>query len=176
MTTDVDQAVEVVGTYARREGTTVRLQLHLPTAAELTEPRLQLRRRGEASPVECAATVSSVGTWSTLNASVDGDRLRSGTWRLWVKPDGASDFRRMAAWLVVRDSQPIALLSGETPRTQMAPPRPRRRPAGTAGGRRRSQARRALVKVADSALSRLPEERRARYRSTLAKAARRVRI
>jgi hypothetical protein len=102
--------------------------------------------------------------------------LRSGTWRLWVKPDGASDFRRMAAWLVVSDSQPIALLSGETPRTQMAPPRPRRRPAGAAGGRRRSQARRALVKVADSALSRLPEERRARYRSTLAKAARRVRI
>jgi hypothetical protein len=168
--------VEPVGTYARKSGDTVRLQLQLPDAPELQEPTLRLRARNGKGVVEAPAEVRPAGGGVIVTASMPRADLRPGVWRVAVRPEPDGPFRPLRARLLINDRQPIALLSGPVPRTEMAPPRPRTGPTGPTGLRRQDKARRAAVKVVDGALSRLPEERAARYRAALAKAARRVRL
>lgn len=169
--------VEPVGTYARKSGDAVRLQLQLPDAPELEEPTLRLRARNGKGVVEAPAEVRPAGGGVIVTAGVPREDLRPGVWRVALRPEPDGPFRPLQARLLINDRQPIALLSGPVPRTEMAPPRPRTSPTGpTPVVRRQEKARRAAVKVVDGALSRLPEERASRYRAALAKAARRVRL
>lgn len=169
--------VEPVGTYARKSGDTVRLQLQLPDAPQLQEPTLRLRARNGKGVVEAPAEVRPAGGGVIVTASMPRADLRPGVWRVALRPEPDGPFRPLQARLLINDRQPVALLSGPVPRTEMAPPRPRTGPSGqTPVERRQDKARRAAVKVVDGALSRLPEERAARYRAALAKAARRVRL
>ena len=173
MTAGRTEPVEPVGTYARRAGDTVRLQLQLPEAEGLTEPTLRLRRRNGKGRILVAADASPAGQGVFLTASLPREDLRPGLWQIALRPDQEAPFKPLQARLLFNNKQPIALLAGPTPRTEMAPPRPRSQ-APQAAADTGHRARRTAVKVVDTALSRLPEERAARYRAALAKAARRV--
>lgn len=172
MTAGGVEPVEPVGTYARRAGDSVRLQLLLPDAEGLTEPTLQLRRRNGRARIVVPATASTSEQGVLVTAGLPREELRPGLWHIALKPDQEGAFRPLQARLLFNDKQPIALLAGPAPRTEMPEPSPRMA-ASKVPAKSPGRARHAAVTIVDKALSRLPEERAARYRASLGRAARR---
>jgi hypothetical protein len=124
--------------------------------------------------VHLPATSSALPDGTLIEASIDADKLPPGVWRIWMRPGEDQPEIRLQARLLVSRKQPIALLPGPAPRTGAAPaiPQPRRRQQPAAASRSRLRA--AAVKGVDAVLSRLPDERAARYRARLAQVAHRV--
>ena len=172
MTAGGVEPVEPVGTYARRAGDSVRLQLLLPDAEGLTEPTLQLRRRNGKARIVVPATASTSEQGVLVTAGLPREELRPGLWHIALKPDQEGPFRPLQARLLFNAKQPIALLAGPAPRTEMPEPSPRRA-ASNVPAKSPSRARHVAVTIVDKALSRLPEERAARYRASLGRLARR---
>src|SRR4051794_22376602 len=182
MTTRGVQAVETIASYANQVEGVVNLVLHLPEGADGAEgplgsaATLRLRRANRGPAVTAPATTTPAEGGALLESHIGADQLPPGVWRMWLRPAADAPEIRLQARLLTSRKQPIALLPGPAPRIGGSPaiPRPRRaEPApASAPGRLRGFA----VKGVDAALSRLPEERAARYRAHLAKAARRAHV
>lgn len=105
-----------------------------------------------------------------LEASVPSAGLRPGLWRLAL---AATDGRALPvqARLLNSRKQPVALLPGPVPSTQLAPPQPSS-PATSSSARARAY--RTAAVVANKGLGLLHEQRASQYRAVLKKAGRRV--
>ncbi|MGZ5416405.1 MAG: hypothetical protein ACXWDI_04440 [Nocardioides sp.] len=120
--------VEVANSYARRSGSDVRLQIHLPQTEALESPTLQLKSvgKGPKRNLDTEVSVTPAAQGVLVTATVPVSEVEPGLWQVRVR-EGDADFRRVRARLLVDPKQPIALLSGPVPETRMAPPRPRKR-------------------------------------------------
>ena len=163
-----DRAVELSASYAHRVGEDIRVVLQLADEMSFESPpdlRLEAGRRR----VHAATTPLSMAT--ALEARVPAARLRPGVWQLaLVGPEGV--VTGLEARLLHSRRQPVALLPGPTPRTELPAPRPARVPVPDPT--RRARVYHAAARVADKGLSVLPQERAARYRSVLSRVARRL--
>ena len=163
--------VDPVGTYACNVGDSVRLHLRLPVQRELPAPMLRLRHRRTNTILELAPTVQDSGDGQLLTAEAPKAQLEHGLWWVALRPDAESDYSKMEARLLLNDKQPLSLLAGPTPETKMPPPAPRAERRRTSG-----KVHRHAAATVDRVLRRLPEERASRYRASLARLARRVRL
>jgi hypothetical protein len=167
MSTQGDRAVELSASYANRTDEDIHVVLQL--AEELSfpvAPRLQLKAGKRLVRAETTSSLSAAGT--TFEARVPAADLRPGVWHLALV--GADDeVVGVEARLLNSRKQPVALLPGPVPRTELPAPRPAAAP--TSG---RVRAYQAAARVANKGLGLLPEQRAARYRSVLKKAGRRV--
>lgn len=168
---DAQETVELVSSYARRSGGDLTLVVRLPELDQVSEPDVEVLLRGRRGRVRITGTlIREPGRpGSLLRASAPLRTVRPDVYRLSMRPASGGDFRRLQTRLLTSRKVPVALLPGPTPRTRMQPPRP----AAAAPSARPPVVRQAATLV-DKALSRLPEERAARYRSGLGKVARRV--
>ena len=159
-------SVKTISSYAHRSDGSLRVMLGLSAsdapAAQGSVLRLSRGRRS----VEVAAASTTVGDDVRIEASLPDVGLSEGIWQLALQARPDAPFHRLQARLLVSTKQPVALLTGAPPRTRLRPPT--RRPVERRWGE--TVARR----VVGGALRRLPEDRAARYRSTLRRAAGRV--
>jgi hypothetical protein len=177
MTTRGVQAVETIASYANQVEGVVNLVLHLPEGASASEAgTLRLRRVNRGPAVTATATTSPAEGGALLESHIGADQLPPGVWRMWLRPAPDAPEIRLQARLLTSRKQPIALLPGPAPRIGGSPAIPQPRRAETAPSPARGRLRGVAVKGVDAALSRLPEERAARYRAGLAKVARRVHV
>lgn len=105
-----------------------------------------------------------------LHASVPAAGLRPGLWRLALTAQDGPALPVQARLLNSR-KQPVALLPGPVPSTQLAPPQPSS-PATSSSAKARAY--RTAAVVANKGLGLLPEQRASQYRAVLKKAGRRV--
>jgi glycosyltransferase involved in cell wall biosynthesis len=172
------RTVDTVGSWARRSGERVHLEIRLPDsdpAAPATgQAKLQLSNGGDV--VDVPAEVKDSAHGRVIVAEPASADLRPGTWRVSAhlpagEGDGAatsdSDLEPMDARLLVPRSGPIALLTGPTPKRSL-------RPVARRNGTIARRSVRALGRAADVALRELPPQRAIRYRSALRNAVRRL--
>ena len=169
MSTHPELAVDLSASYAHRAGDDIHVVLQLADETAL-DAAAQLQLRAGRKVVRTPATSTYTPGGRVLDARVPAADLRPGVWRLGLV-DAGQGVQPVEARLLNARRQPIALLPGPTPRTELAPPQPARAasPAGTRG-----RAYRAAGRVADKGLALLPEQRATRYRALLKKAGRRV--
>lgn len=133
--------VELVTSYAYRDGEAIRLVMDLPTLAPAgAEVSVRLRRGNRFLYAEGTASAATTGT--RIEATVPGRRLGRRAWTLAIQPAGENEYQPIQARLLARFSQPVALLTGPVPTTRMAEPQPRAvpKPAPSLGARARSVA------------------------------------
>ena len=131
--------VELVTSYAYRDGDSIKLVMDLPgftTTAD--EIGVQLRRGKQVRRVQGAASSTALGT--RLDVVVPGRALGRRAWRLAIQADGDADYRPIQARLLARQAQPVALLTGPVPTTRMAEPTPRPRKAAPVSPTARARA------------------------------------
>jgi hypothetical protein len=162
--------VDPVGTYACKVGGSVRMQLRLPVQHELSEPMLRLQHRRTNKIIEMTPAVQPSGDGQLLTVEAPEAGLDHGLWWVALRPDPESEYRRIEARLLLNDRQPLALLAGPMPETKMSPPAPR------ADRRTPGRVHQKAAATANRVLRHLPEERASRYRASLARVARRVRL
>jgi hypothetical protein len=168
MSTPPELPVELSASYAHRTGEDVRVVLQLAGGAAPDAAALQLRAGRRV--LQVASTSRSTAEGELLEARLPAADLRPGVWRLALV--GADqDVRPLEARLLNSRKQPIALLPGPTPRTELAPPE---RVVPVAVAPRRARVYRAASRIADAGLAVLPESRAQRYRAALRKAGHRV--
>lgn len=156
--------LELSASYAHRVGEDLHVVLQ-PADRTATAP-VEL----ELSTGKKRVRVPATPVGRALDARVPTARLRPGLWRLaLVGPDGSRS--PVQARLLNSRKQPVALLPGPTPSTQLAAPQPARRPSPPS---RRVRAYRTAAVVANKGLGLLPEKHASRYRAVLRKAGRRV--
>jgi hypothetical protein len=141
--------VDEVASFAHRVDGGVRVVLHLPDVDLGTDEAL-VRLRAEGAVCRRPATVTTLDGASTLEVVVPAKGLGRRVWQLAVRTDAPS-FRRVQARLLTSDRQPIALIPGPVPRTDLAEPPPRRGWLPSGG-----PVRRAAVRVARAAWRRRP--------------------
>jgi hypothetical protein len=169
-TTAAELTLELSASYAHRVGEDLHVVLRLAEAAGIgPEPvpgepaELELR----AGKVVVRVPVTCVG--ELIDARVPADRLRPGLWRLaLVAKDG--EVRDVQGRLLNGRKQPVALLPGPAPTTQMPPPQPTPRSSSPV----RDRAYRTAAVVANKGLGLLPEERASQARAALKKVGHRV--
>src|SRR3954452_12219796 len=170
------QTVETIASYANQVEGVVKLVLHLPEGPAGSEPTLRLRRANRGPVVTATGAASPAEGGVLVECRIGVDQLPPGVWRIWMRPAPDAPEIRLQARLLTSRKQPIALLPGPAPRIGGSPAIPPPRRAGAAPASARGRLRGFAVKGVDAALSRLPEERAARYRAHLAKAARRAHV
>jgi hypothetical protein len=157
-------ALELSASYAHRVGEDLHIVLH-PTE-DVSPAPTQLELRTGKKVVRVPVTTQD----GALDARVASDGLRPGLWRLALAgPDGRTT--PVQARLLNSRKQPVALLPGPVPSTQLAPPQPAGPPASPSA---RARAYRAAAVVANKGLSLLPERQASKARGVLKKAGRRV--
>jgi hypothetical protein len=162
--------VELSASYAHRVADDIRLVLQLADEVDL-DASAQLQLRAGKKVVRVPSTASPTEGGPRLEARLPAADLRPGVWRVaLVSAD--QGVRPVEARLLNSRKQPVALLPGPTPRTELAPPQPVQTPAAGPGGKARAY--RAAAQIADRGLRLLPDDRAARYRGILKKAGRRV--
>ena len=113
--------LELSASYAHRVGDHLHVVLQLADAGAGDVPA-ELELRAGKRTVRVPVTAAGAG----LDAVVPLARLRPGLWRVaLVGPDG--DVRPVQGRLLNSRRQPVALLPGPVPSTQLAPPQPSRR-------------------------------------------------
>jgi hypothetical protein len=150
--------VGVADSYARRSADSVYVRLHLPARApeggqERVEVQLVSLGKGPKRRVDVEAEVSAAKGGSVLEVRLPRGDVEPGRWQVRVRDGAGPDFRRARARLLVRPRQPVALLVGPAPATQMPPPKPRGRGTGVPG--RAAAARRRLRRLAGAARRRV---------------------
>jgi len=166
-------SVDTVASYARRRADAVDVVLLLPDAPAFDEPTT-LRLRDGQKTLRCAATCVQTAGGVLVTASVPGRQLGKQVWRLSLQTGEPRTSHQLEARLLASRAQPVALLTGPVPETVLQPPRPRATTAPSGPATPAARARRGAVKVVDTLLSPLPDDRAARYRGALAGVARRV--
>lgn len=161
------EPVEAIASYAHRAKGTVRLVLQLPGAEPTDGANATVRLAGQRGTVRAKATVTATDPGVRVEATVPAKELPPDIWRIAVRLDPEGPFLRVQARLLTSRTQPIALLPGPVPPRQIDAPRAR-----TQTGSSRLVQR--AGRVVDLVLKRLPEERAARYRTSLRRSARRV--
>ncbi len=157
--------VDLTTSFAQRAEGGVRLVLGLPDRPEgASELRLTSGKRRVTAPVV------SAGPGDVVEVLIPGGELPAGVWKLSLCTAG--DPVVLEARLLANRRQPVALLTGQTPSTRMAPPVPKEVPAAPA--RTMQKVRHAAARTVDTVLAVLPEQPRAKARSTLVKVGRRV--
>lgn len=134
--------VELVSSYAYRDGDDVRLVMDLPgqqSAGTSMTIRFRNGERGFRRPV----TVVSSSQGVRLEVAVPARRLGRQVWALAIQPDEGGPFVRLQARLLAKPDQPVALLTGPVPTTRLPEPAPR----GRASSRVRHLAGRAHATV-----------------------------
>jgi hypothetical protein len=170
MSNKADLAVELSASYAHRAGQDIHVVLQLADDRAV-DSAAQLQLRAGQRTVRIATTSSSTPDGTVLDARVRAVDLRPGVWRLMLVGPG-DEVHGVQARLLNSHKQPVALLPGPTPQTEMAAPRPVERQGQGGGGKERAY--HAAAKVANKGLSLLPDQRADRYRTLLKKAGRRV--
>jgi hypothetical protein len=171
MSNQADLAVELSASYAHRADQDIHIVLQLAgdPAVDSSGVGGQLQLRAGRRTVRVATTASSTPEGTALDARVPAADLRPGVWLLGLVGPG-DDVRGVQARLLNSNKQPIALLPGPTPRTELAAPRPVE-PRSETG---KARAYHAAAKVANKGLALLPEQRADRYRTLLKRAGKRV--
>ena len=163
--TAAELALELSASYAHRVGDDVHVVLELADPGAAGGPTQLELRTGKRS-----VRVPVTGGDRSLDSLVPSARLRPGLWRLaLVGSDG--DVRPVQGRLLNSRRQPVALLPGPTPTTQMAPPQPAPTPAPSSG---RARAYKTAATLANRGLALLPDQRASKYRAVLKKAGHRV--
>ena len=167
MSNQADLTVELSASYAHRADQDLHIVLQLADEHAVDSGQLQLRAGRRTVRVATRATTTAQGT--VLDARVPAADLRPGVWQLALLGAG-DEVRGVQARLLNSRKQPVALLPGPTPRTELAAPRPAepRTPAGKA------RAYHVAAVVANKGLALLPEQRADRYRTLLKRAGKRV--
>ncbi len=156
-------ALELSASYAHRTGEDLHIVLGLVDQDAPAPSQLELRAGKKV--VRVPVTPQD----GTLDARVPSARLRPGLWRLSLAgADGGT--RPVQARLLNSRKQPVALLPGPVPSTQLAPPQP----APPASRSPKARAYRAAARVANKGLALLPEQQSTKARGVLRKAGRRV--
>jgi hypothetical protein len=165
--------LELSASYAHRVGEDLHVVL---TLADSNWPDGSTGPSGMAAPAHLelragkkVVRVPVTSRDGALDANVPSAGLRPGLWRLAL---AAADGRAqpVQARLLNSRKQPVALLPGPVPSTQLAPPQPSAPPVTSA----RARAYRTAAVVANKGLGLLPEQQASRYRAVLKKAGRRV--
>ena len=132
--------LDEVASFAHRVDGGVRVVLHLPEV-DLGCDEALVRLRAEGAVRQRPATVTTLDGSSTLELVVPAKGLGRRVWRLAVRTPDAPSFQRVQARLLTSDRQPIALIPGPVPRTDLAERPPRRGRLLSAGPVRRAAAR-----------------------------------
>lgn len=121
-TPDEDRTLTVstIASYARRDRDrgTIRVVLTV-SGVERTDARTWVRFVGEHDAFRVPATTTPVGDDLRVEVAVPADRLPAGMWRLRLRQQGGP-LRNLQTRLLVSDLQPIALLTGPSPKTRMS--------------------------------------------------------
>jgi hypothetical protein len=160
--------LDLVGSYARRNGAAVDLLLARSDLPSSTGPLVVHLARGSHS-VTGTASVRASGDGSDVVAKVPAKRLSDGTWSIRLGVDGDDETVPVSARLLVQGDRPVVLLWGEKAGKTMLPTARR--------GRSGTVTRRVVVggsKALDAGLKVLPEPTAAKVRSTVRKVARTV--
>lgn len=163
--TATELVLELSASYAHRVGEDLHVVLQLADR-DGSDGLAHLELRAGKQVVRAPVTSRD----GVLEASVPSAGLRPGLWRLAL---AATDGRALPvqARLLNSRKQPVALLPGPVPSTQLAPPQPSS-PATSSSARARAY--RTAAVVANKGLGLLPEQRASQYRALLEKAGRRV--
>ena len=127
--------LDLVGSFARRNGSSVDLLLARSDLPGSTGPLVVELSKGSRSVVGSAA-VHTLGEGSDVRASVPADALSDGVWTIQLGVQGEDERVPVSARLLVQGQRPVVLLWGEKTKKSVLPTaRPSLR-AGGAGGRR----------------------------------------
>ena len=129
-------AVDDQLSWARRRGEEVEVRLRLH-GAELSDGPAEVVLRAGKRRLAVSGLVETAGDAAQLGFAVPRARLGRAAWRLTLKP-ASGDTVRVQARLLAPASQPVALLPGPVPATEMRPPAPKPRPRRGRGGAPRS--------------------------------------
>ena len=162
-------AVELSASFAHRTGEDVHVVVQLAHGAVLETPAELLLRAGKQLK-RVPVTVSTTAEGLLLDGRVPAATLRPGVWQLAVAGGDARPVPVEARLLNSR-KQPIALLPGPLPTTQLPPPERTPAPVADSG---RVRAYRTAAVVANRGLALLPERQASSARSALKKVGRRV--
>ncbi len=119
--------VDELLSYAARTGDSVRVRLHLPET-DLEPGGATMRLRSGRRTLEAAADLERGDTGIVLSFTVTGVR-GARAWRLVLRPSGEAPPIPVEARLLAAPDQPVALLPGPAPATEMPPPAPRSSPS-----------------------------------------------
>jgi hypothetical protein len=166
--TAAELTLELSASYAHRVADDLHVVLQLtdgPAATATADGPVHLELRAGKKVVRVPVTDRD----GALDARVPSAGLRPGLWRLALAgPDGSAV--PVQARLLNSRKQPVALLPGPLPRTQLPPPQPSA-PASTSA---RARAYRTAAVVANRGLALLPDQQATKARAVLKKAGRRV--
>jgi hypothetical protein len=169
MSDQAELTVELSASYAHRAGEDVHLVVQLADGATVGTPaQLQLTAGKQLKRVPVTVTPTADGL--LLDGRVPAATLRPGVWRIAVAGGDAAPVPVEARLLNSR-KQPIALLPGPLPTTQLPPPERTSAPTSDSG---RVRAYRTAAGIANRGLALLPEERASKARAALKKVGRRV--
>jgi len=161
--TTAELTLELSASYAHRVGEDLHVVLRLADQDTPEPTHLELRTGKKVVRVPVTPRDGA------LDAQVPSAGLRPGLWRLALAgADGATT--PVQARLLNSRKQPVALLPGPVPSTQLAPPQPAGPPTSSA----KARAYRTAAVVADKGLRLLPEQQAVRARAVLKKAGHRV--
>ena len=121
--------VDELVSFAHRVGEDVAVQLQLPAASlppGTAEVRLRSGKRSFVVPAEVSSEGAGEAGGARVTFTAPGSKVERGVWRLALQPSSEEGFARVQARLLVRPSQPVALLPGPVPATRMPAPEPRR--------------------------------------------------
>jgi hypothetical protein len=116
--------VEVVSSLVHRQGDQIRMVLHLPDAAAPSGAPVVVRFKDGTRRIKQKAVVRPADAGVVLEVTLPRRRLGRGIWSLAFRPGPGQPFERIAARLLTRARQPIALLPGPVPRTRLPEPLP----------------------------------------------------
>jgi hypothetical protein len=159
--------LDLVGSYARRNGSAIDLLLARSDLPNSTGPLVVELSKG-ASSVTGTAEVRASGEGSDVQASVPARQLSDGVWKIQLGVAGDDERVPVSARLLVQGQRPVVLLWGEKTQKSMVPA------AKTVTG---GVARRVAAggsKALDVGLKALPEQQAAKVRQTVKKVAKAV--
>jgi hypothetical protein len=137
--------VELVSSYAYRDGDDVRLVMDVPDQ-QVAGTSVTMRFRSGERVFRRPANAVSSSRGVRLEAAVPARRLGRQVWALAIQPDEGGPFLRLQARLLAKPDQPVALLTGPVPTTRLPEPAPR----SSASSRVRHLAGRARATVVGS--------------------------
>jgi hypothetical protein len=120
-----DVRVDPLLSYARRVGSDIKILLVVDPADQPlgADTALQLR---DGDVIDSPVSVAPAGDGrARVEATVPGDRLVDGTWRMRLVDPTGTERRNLQTRVLVRAGMPIALLPGRPPDTLLPEPLPR---------------------------------------------------
>lgn len=164
--------LDLVGSFARRNGSSVELLLARSDLPGSTGPLVVELSKGSRSVVGSAA-VHTLGEGSDVRASVPAGALSDGVWTIQLGVQGEDERVPVSARLLVQGQRPVVLLWGEKTKKSVLPAG---RPSLRVGGRAAAARRAALTgsKALDRGLKVLPDQQAEKVRRTVRKVAKSV--